>query len=209
MHENAGEVQWVPERVSGDSRLREGDRVRFSIEAARTGYLYVIDRERYADGTLGEAMLIFPTTRTRGGDNAVKAGRVIEIPSQDDSPPFFTMRRSRSDNVGETLIVLVTPEPLTELQIGEKAQRLSDEKVAMWEKPWGTQVGRLEMENSEGQPWTKSEREAGADLTRSLSEEEPAPQTLFYRPGAKSTDPVLVKVQLQYGASKPPAKRRR
>jgi hypothetical protein len=208
VHEQAGATELVPERVSADSKLNEGDRVRISIEAARTGYLYVIDRERYANGTVGEPVLIFPTTRTRGGDNRVKAGRVIEIPSQDDSPPFFTMRKSRADNTGENLIVLVTLTALSGLEIGERAQKLDDEKVAMWEKSWGNSVGRLDMENSEGLSWTKSEREAGADATRSLTEEEPAPQTLYYRPGATAADPVLVKVQLQYVKSRPRGVRR-
>lgn len=208
VHEQAGATELVPERVSVDSKLNEGDRVRISIEAARTGYLYVIDRERYANGTVGEPVLIFPTTRTRGGDNRVKAGRVIEIPSQDDSPPFFTMRKSRADNSGENLIVLVTPAPLSDLEIGEKAQHLADDKVAMWEKSWGNSVGRLDMENGEGSSWTKSEREAGADATRSLTEEEPAPQTLYYRPGATVADPVLVKLQLQYGKANPRTVRR-
>lgn len=199
VHEQAGATELVPERLAADSRLNEGDRVRFSIEAARTGYLYVIDRERYANGAVGDPVLIFPTTRTRGGDNSVKAGRIIEIPSQDDSPPFFTMRKSRADNVGENLIVLVTPTPLSDVEISERAQNLAADKVALWEKSWGTRIGRLDMENTEGSSWTKSEREAGADATRSLTEEEPAPQTLYYRPGATAADPVLVKVQLQYG----------
>ena len=199
VHEQEGATELVPERISADSRLNEGDRVRFSIEAARTGYIYVIDRERYTNGTVGDPVLIFPTTRTRGGDNSVKAGRIIEIPSQEDSPPFFTMRKSRADNIGENLIVLVTPAPLSDLQISERAQKLAADKVTVWEKLWGSSIGRLDMENSEGSSWTKSEREAGADATRSLTEEEPAPQTLYYRPGATAADPVLVKVQLQYG----------
>lgn len=208
VHEQAGATELVPERVSADAKLNEGDRVRFSIEAARTGYLYVIDRERYANGTVGDAVLIFPTTRTRGGDNSVKAGRIIEIPSQEDSPPFFTMRKSRADNVGENLIVLVTPAPLSDVEISERAQNLAADKVALWEKSWGNSIGRLDMENSEGSSWTKSERDAGADATRSLTEEEPAPQTLYYRPGATAADPVLVKVQLQYGKPSPRAVRR-
>jgi hypothetical protein len=118
------------------------------------------------------------------------------------------MRKSRADNTGENLIVLVTPAPIADLEIGEKAQHLADDKVAMWEKSWGNSVGRLDMENSEGSSWTKSEKEAGADATRSLTEEEPAPQTLYYRPGATVADPVLVKVQLQYGKSTPRAVRR-
>jgi hypothetical protein len=110
-HEGPQSVAWLPERVSSKGKLSEGDRIRMSIEAARTGYLYVVDQEQYADGSKGEPYLIFPTTRTLGGDNSVKAGRLIEIPSQEDSPPYFTLKRTRADHVGENVIVLVTPTP--------------------------------------------------------------------------------------------------
>jgi hypothetical protein len=93
-----------------------------SIEAARTGYLYVVDQEIYADGSKSEPSLIFPTTRTRSGDNSVKAGRVIEIPAQDDAPPYFTLKRTRADHVGENVIVLVTPTPIESLTITDKPQ---------------------------------------------------------------------------------------
>lgn len=208
-HDGPESVAWLPERVSSSGRLSEGDRIRISIEAARTGYLYVVDQEQYADGSKGEPYLIFPTTRTRGGDNSVKAGRVIEIPSQEDSPPYFTLKRTRADHVGENVTVLVTPIPVEGLTITDKAQRLSDETLALWEKSWGAQAGRLEMENGDGKPWTRQEKEAGADGTRSLKEDEPAPQTIYYRPGASSTSPVLVKVQLQYARPRPSVKKRR
>ncbi|MCM3874318.1 MAG: DUF4384 domain-containing protein [Pyrinomonadaceae bacterium] len=208
-HDGPDSVEWLPERVSSGGRLSEGDRIRVSIEAARTGYLYVVNQEQYADGSKGEPYLIFPTTRTRGGDNSVKAGRVVEIPSQDDGPPYFTLKRSRVDHVGEDVIVLVTPTPIDGLAITEKAQRLSDETLALWEKSWGAQTGRLEMANGEGKPWTRLEKEAGADSTRSLKEDEPAPQTIYYRPGASSSVPVLVKVELQYAKTRSPVKRRR
>ncbi|MGH9881339.1 MAG: DUF4384 domain-containing protein, partial [Pyrinomonadaceae bacterium] len=182
-HDGADSVAWLPERVSSGGKLSEGDRIRVSIEAARTGYLYVVDQEQYADGSKGEPYLIFPTTRTRAGDNAVKAGRLIEIPAQDDSPPYFTLKRTRADHVGENVIILVTPTPIEGLAITDKAQRLSDETLASWEKSWGAQTGRLEMANGAGQPWTRQEKEAGADGTRSLKEDEPAPQTIYYRPG--------------------------
>jgi hypothetical protein len=197
-HEGPESAEWLPERVSSTGKLSEGDRIRMSIEAARTGFLYVVDQEMYADGSKGEPYLIFPTTRTRDGDNSVKAGRVIEIPAQEDSPPYFTLKRTRADHVGENVMVLVTPTQIQGLTITDKAQRLSDETVASWEKSWGSQTGRVEMENGVGKAWTRQEKEAGADSTRSLNEEEPAPQTIYYRPGVSSTEPVLVKVQLQY-----------
>ena len=208
-HDGPESVEWLPERVSSTGRLSEGDRIRISIEAARTGYLYVVNHEIYSDGSKGEPFLIFPTTRTRGGDNSVKAGRVIEIPAQDDGPPYFTLKRTRADHVGENVIVLVMPTPIESLTITDKAQRLSDETLASWEKMWGAQTGRLEMTNGDGKPWTKQEKEAGSDGTRSLKADEPAPQTIYYRPGASSTVPVLVKVQLQYARKRPLVKRGR
>jgi hypothetical protein len=200
-HDDPESAEWIPERVSSDGAMSEGDRVRISIEAARTGYLYVVDQEQYADGTKGEPY------RTRNGDNAVSAGRIIEIPAQDDSPPFFTLKRTRANHVGESLIVLVSPTPIEGLTITDKAQVLSDETLAALEKSWGAQTGRLEMENGSGKAWTRQEKEAGADSTRALQENEPAPQTIYYRPGANATTPVLVKVQLKY--SKTEGKRRR
>jgi Domain of unknown function (DUF4384) len=208
-HDGPESMEWLPERMSSNGRLAEGDRIRMSIEAARTGYLYVVDQEQYADGSKGEPYLIFPTTRTRGGDNSVKTGRVVEIPAQQDSPPYFTLKRTRADQVGESVTVLVSPTPIQGLTITDKAQRLSADTLALWEKSWGAQAGRLEMANGEGKPWTKQEKEAGADGTRSMKETEPAPQTIYYRPGTNSTVPVLVKVELQYAGTQRPVKRRR
>ena len=209
VHEGPGAAGWVPERVSSLAKLSEGDRIRVSIEAARTGYLYVVNQEQYADGSKGEPYLIFPTTRTRGGDNKVAAGRVVEIPAQDDSPPYFTLKRSRGDHVGESLIVLVSPAPIEGVAMTDRAQRLSAETLAAWEKSWGAQTGRLEMAGGEGRPWTRPEQEAGADATRALKEDEPAPQTIYYRPGVSGKSPVLIRVRLQYARPGTPAKRRR
>ena len=68
--------------------------------------------------------------------------------------------------------VLVSPTPLDGLEIGDKAQKLSVQQAAAWEKSWGGAVGRLEMQNGAGKSWTRQEKEAGADATRSLSQEE-------------------------------------
>lgn len=192
--DNAGK-EYVPERISANTKLIAGDRVRISVEAARNGYLYVIDRELYADGTLGEPYLIFPTTRTLNGDNQITVGKLAEIPAQEDSPPFFTIRKSRPDQVAEVLSVLVTPTPLEGVQIGDKAQKLTDAQVAKWEQSWSNSVGRLEMENV-GQAWTKEEKDAGGTNTRALTATSPAPQMLFYRP--KSSDAMFVKLRLSY-----------
>ena len=194
VHDDNAVSEWLPERISATTRLVQGDRLRIGVEAVRAGYLYVIDREQYADGTLGEPYLIFPTTRTLGGDNQVAIGRLIELPGQEDSPPFFSMKKSRPDHVAEVLSVIVSPTKLEGLQITDKAQKLTDAQVASWESQWGLSVGRLEM-SAVGQTWTREEKNAE---TRALTSSAPAPQLVFYRPNVKSTEPMFVKLRLQY-----------
>ncbi len=194
VHDDKSSTEWLPERISANTRLGQGDKLRISVEAVRGGFLYVINREQYADGTLGEPYLIFPTTRTTGGDNEVGAGKLVEIPGQEDAPPFFTMRKSRTDHVAEVVSVLVTPKPLDGVQITDKPLKLTETQVAEWEKTWGTSVGRLDM-TTVGQTWTKDEKES---RTRALTPSAPAPQLIFYRPGMKSTEPMFVKLRLSY-----------
>ena len=192
--------EWTPERISVDTPLAVGQRVRLSIEAARTGYLYVINRELFADGTLGDPYLIFPTTNLHGGDNQVSIGRIIDIPAQDDDPNYFTLDPDNPGLAGEVLSVMVTPRPLEEIKISDNAVKLSRDDVELWEKTWGAQVGRLELANSFGKPWTREERDASKGQL--LKSDSPAPQTLFYRPLAKPDDSLMVNVRLRYGTVK-------
>jgi len=195
--------EWIPERIEANTPLRIGERVRFSFESPQTGYLYVIDREQYADGSLGDPYLIFPTTRTRNGDNQVSAGRLIEIPAQDDRPNFFTLQRSRMDQTGEYLTVIISSQPLKELTITDKALKLSVAQITQWETEWAAHAERFEMVGGKGKSWTQEEQVAGADATRSLTQDGPGPQTI-YRVATKPGQPVLIKVGLKYS---PPRKR--
>ncbi len=197
VHEGEDAAEWLPERISPNTKLDQGERLRISVEAARSGYLYVIDREQYADGSLSEPYLIFPTTRTLGGNNQVTVGKIIELPSQDDRPPYFTVKRRRADQVAE----VVSPTPLEGIEITDKAQKLSEVQVSKWEKSWGGRVGVLELEAGAGKAWSKEEKEAGSDVTKVLKPDAPAPQAIYYQPNTKLSDPILVKVRLRYGSA--------
>lgn len=189
--------EWTPERVAADTPMKMGERIRFSFESPVPGYLYVIDREQYADGSFGEPYLIFPTTRTRNADNQVAPGRIIEIPGQEDRPNFFSLKQSHKDQTGEILTVIVAAQPLSEITIGTNALKLAPELVTQWEKQWGALTQKFEMNEGVGKIWTKAEQEAGANATRQLTQEEPAPQTI-YRVAVKSGSPILVKVKMRY-----------
>lgn len=202
VHESERDEAWIAERVTAGTRFAEGDRVRLTIEAARPGYLYVVDREQYVDGTLGEPHLIFPTTRTRGGDNRVQSGLLVDIPAQTDRPPYLTLRRTRTDHSAEVLSFIVTKTPLDGVQLTDRAQTLSREQVAAWESSWGGSPGRLELTGGAGQAWTKTEREASAISARLLSRDAPVPQTIYYNPAIKSDAPFLVTIRLNYARAR-------
>jgi hypothetical protein len=202
VQEDGSSVDWIPERISPGTNLAEGARVRLTIESPSPGYLYVIDRERYANGETGPPYLIFPTSRTRQGDNKVAAGMLIDIPGQDDRPNFFTMRHSRANQISEELTVLVTPQPLEGVTIGPKAVLLSNEQVTRWENSWGNRkVETFELTGGAGKVWTRAEQQAAADTTRVLTQDDPPPQTV-YRVVAGPGDPILVKVALKYSTAR-------
>ena len=199
--EEARPTEWTPQRIEADTPLKVGERVRLSIESPRAGYLYVIDREQYSDGSYGDAYLIFPTLRTRGGDNQVRPGKLIDIPAQEDNPSYFTLvpSPSRSDQVAEILSIIVTPEPIASLRLTDRPLKLSKSDVAQWEASGSTQVERFEMVGGAGTPWSRVEMEASAaGSARILTQEEPTPQTV-YRIGSKSRGAFMITVPLRYG----------
>jgi hypothetical protein len=195
-HRSTKSSEWTAERIEAGARLNEGDCVRVSIESPSTGYLYVIDREQYEDGSVGDAYSIFPTARTRGGNNAVVAGRVIEFPAQEDNPPYLTLTRSRAEHVGEVLILIVSPHPLADLPASSEPVKVAADTVARWEKDWGGQAEQFELEGGAGLPYTQAEKSAGGDGSRMLTQTDPLPQTIL-RMSAKAGAPVLAKVLLR------------
>ena len=199
VQEGLKQAEWTPERIEADTPLKIGDRVRLSVESPRPGFLYIIDREQYADGSFGEPMLIFPTLRTRGGDNRVEPGRLIDIPAQEDQYSYFTAQPAgtRRDQVAEVLTVILVPQPLP-LQIAAQPLRMAETEVNGWEKLWGGVAERLELVGGAGRIWTMEEKAAGAALGRQLTQAGPPPQTV-YRVARKAGGPLLVTVPLRYG----------
>jgi hypothetical protein len=196
-------VNWVPERIDVQAGLAIGDRVRLAFESPRAGYLYVLDREEYADGSSSPAYLIFPTTRTRGGDNAVRAGRLIEIPAREDRPSYFTVRRSRPDQVAEVLSAIVSSTPIPELPAVDRATEVAASNVLRWETAWSAPTEELAQVGTSARGWSEPEARAGVDAERLLTQDDPMPQTI-YRVRAKAGQPLLVHVRLPYGATQKP-----
>jgi hypothetical protein len=143
-------------------------------------------------------MLIFPTLRTRGGDNRVAPGKLIDIPAQEDPYTYFTAQPTgnRRDQIAEVLTIILAAQPLP-LQIGDQPLKITDQQITSWEKLWGGAAERLELIDGAGRTWTNEEKAAGAAKGRQLTQSGPPPQTV-YRVARKAGAPLLVTVPLRY-----------
>ena len=191
--ETGKDGDWTPERCEAKTPLHAGQKVRISIETARPGYLYVVDREQYSDGSFGDAELIFPTRLTRLGNNKVGAGQVVDIPGTGEG--ILRVQLNRPDLIGEELTILVSPAPIDGLSIGRKPLPIAKEKLAEWKKNWGAPIKQLEEPGQAGKAYTPTEKgatESGAALT----DADPLPQTLFQVKSGPG-NPLLVIVPLR------------
>ena len=192
-----GPVEWTLERIEEGTPLAPGQRVRLSIESlSRAGYLYVIDREKYADGTLGEPLLIFPTQKTRDM-NYVKPGRLIYIPSASGK---FRIKPSEGPkpHVGELVTIIVASEPLIDPeQLGPRSIKLPRQQVESWEKQWGGATTRFEMADGAGAIMTEKEQAAGTNAATEFTQDDPVPQTV-YRLALKAEKPILFSVPMKF-----------
>jgi len=193
--EGGAGVEYTPERISGDTPVANGDRVRMTIEVPRAGYLYVIDRELYADGTTSAPYLIYPNRLTKPGDNLVAAGRILEIPDSRDRPDHFEVRRGKPNQTAEQFSILVTPEPLPEKYRASKGPLAIDEaEYKKWESQYFVESEIWELDGGTGKSWT--EQEKGANGGSKLNQDDPLPQTL-YKVNCEPGKAMLVKVPVK------------
>lgn len=185
------------EQVETDAPLSIGSRVRIYLEPlVRDGFLYVVDREQFADGTFGTPKLIFPTLRTRKGNNQVRANDLVQIPRP---PSYFRISPSSTgkQQVAEVLTIIISPTPLElPATLSEKAMTLTPEQFREWERKWSAPVTPFEMEGGAGQTTGARDLDQVGEEAQ-LTEADPLPETV-YRASVRKGSPLLVTVPLRF-----------
>lgn len=196
----------VVTRISDKEPIPNQELVQMTIEylpdvngraANRAGYLYVINREQFPDGSLRNARLIFPTLLTYEGDNRLLPGKTVTLP--DPKRPFIISRAvSAETQTSEVYTIILAPISLnSELPqaLRRTAMALPPQLVASWERRWAVHEVRADLKDGVGRVRTERERDSSGDVeeTRStkdsaedLTQDDAAPQTVFrsiVRPG--------------------------
>lgn len=192
------------ERSESETPLATNDRIRFSVESlSRSGYLYIVDRELYSDGTYSAPKLVYPTLNSRNGNNPISAGNSIFVP-QSSNYFVVTPQQGEKKQVAEVLTILVSPKILVEhSMLDKKAIDLPPTMFANWLRQWEVDTTLLEQVNGAGTKITPVEQAAAAEAAKGLVEEstltqnDPPPQTV-YLAQIKRGDPILVNVYLKF-----------
>lgn len=189
--------EWILERISEGTLLSPGQKIRLSIESlSRTGYLYIISREEYADGSVGAPRLLFPTQKSVDRIK-VEPGRLTYIPS---ATGRFRIKPSESvkPHIGELLTIIVSQKSLIDAsQLKSQAIALQPDQVNQWLNQWKTKITKFEMVGGAGKTMTAAEQTAAKLDSPLMSQGDPVPQTI-YQLIVKPEDPLLIVLPLRF-----------
>lgn len=184
---------WLAERVGIDTTFSAGDKIRFAIESSQVGYLYVFDRETFADGTLGQPYLIFPESPL--DDNSVAPGVIVDIPDQRDDVPYFNISSKNTGYSGELMTIIISPEPIANFNTDREGKLANSDDLTTLE--FGMEAELFSRDDSDDKMFSKAEADAACGSkarqyeksrtvgkpcgvkTRQLTRDEPFPQSIF------------------------------
>jgi hypothetical protein len=189
----AQKIEYTPERLPLGN-VKANDRLFFSVESSRNGYLYVADRELRSDGGKGAPLLIFPVARVNGGDFAVSAGNPLGVPDRFSDPNYFQVTTGQN-YAGEELTFFVTPDQIQGIPRHTEPIPVSETLVQSWEQ-WNAGIRELFRDKSDAVS-TRSETNVWKEKS-SLGVDYAAPQMIFSG-RRRAGEPIAVKINLSAG----------
>lgn len=192
-------------RVDDNVPLNNGERVRLGLESlSQSGYVYVMDREQFADGSLGDPVLIFPTRKIDGGKNWAQPGQQIHLPR---AGGCFCVKSRNSQKVlvADVLtVVLSQTQLLSAVEIPDDAIPVPSSLISFLARADKERTFRGLLSGGSGLAQTAQEQSAGAkglfDTAPVLTQNDLPPQTLYQSlvPIGKAA---VFNFSLQYGAT--------
>jgi hypothetical protein len=183
-------------RIEDNSTLSTGERVRLGLESLSHGaFVYIIDREQFADGTLGDAYLLFPTKNINGGKNWAQPGMQIQLPRAEGC--FCVKSRNpQKFLVADNLIVIMSPAPLLDSnEIGQTEIPLPSKLTGFLRLANQAKTYRGSLQDGNGLTLTPEEQLAGAkgllDTAPVLTQSDLPPQNFYQSAVAPGTSAVF------------------
>ena len=189
-------------RADDSSAFSTGERVRLALESlSHDGFIYIINREQFADKTFGDPYLIFPTRNIYKGNNYARPGSQIQLPR---AQGCFCVkaRNSQKALVADNLVVIISPQPLLAAdEIGAKEIPLPAKLVKFLIRADKERAHRGALQDGVGLTQTPAESQAGSkglfDTEPTLTQDDLPPQN-FYQSLVPRGTPAVFSVNLRY-----------
>ncbi len=205
--EEVGKEQ-TQDRLDINATYTNGDTFRINVVSPTGGYLYIVDQEQYSDGSIGPAVLAFPTLGIRKGNNLIQAWESVQIPAYPKVWRFKSRTlvegEVRKVQTAELLTIIISPKPLIDHSlITDKQLAFTKGEFESWKTKWKTTttVQQFDMENSTGKvvdARSKGVEEVGTEAA--TNDEELDAQTT-YQLAIKPGTPIMVTVPLRFASA--------
>lgn len=179
--ENAQSIKVVPRRASSNTQFSNGDWLRISLDLPVNGHIYIFNREKYIDGTLGVPYLIFPREEDRGKSDKATIGKLLFLPNEPDYFEIEESGESKKEKLEEVYYVLVSPVLLQDITLlkTNEPEPISLEIFNKYEK-FSAPLLKFESQSEVNKAITKVEKLSNTQSNESLAEDDPLPQTIYH-----------------------------
>lgn len=196
--EQKEKTQFTPRRINSNTELSNGQWFRISLESPIKGYIYVINREVYKDGTYSCPYLVFPRKVDKDQSDRIVAGKLLYLPNKNDyfeiDPQSINEKKVK---VAEAFHVIITSSSIPDLPLLDTNDpREIDETQFEKLKKWEVKLWKFESEEEAGKAITSIEKLASTETQGQLNDNDPLPQTVYHI-ACKDSDPIFFTITAQ------------
>ena len=194
-------ARMTAERAAAEAAWSDGDMLRMSIEAPFDCFIYILNQERYADGTFSDQYLVFPANVDIKWSARGAPGKLVYVPSEPDYFEVTSLNTEGREKTAEVFTILLTSkalETLPALADQDSNRKVDAQLFEQLRRDYETRVWRFENMAAAKTSITKMEKKAGATSGKMLTESDPDPQTVYHvacRPGSSLLITVPVKIR--------------
>jgi hypothetical protein len=173
----------IPERAHSEAPWSDGEKFRLSIEVPFECFIYIINQERYADGSLSEPYLVFPSKGDLARNAKAISGKLVYFPNEQDCFEIASLAESGRTKVAEVFSILLSPNTIDELPPLADQEEKRRVQPALFERllsDWRARTWKFENMGALGTSITSIEKKASTGNAEVLTDRDPEPQSVYH-----------------------------
>jgi hypothetical protein len=173
----------IPERAHSEATWSDGEKFRLSIEVPFECFIYILNQERYADGTLSEPYLVFPSKGDLARNAKAVAGKLVYFPNEQDCFEIASLGESGRTKVAEVFAILLSPTTIDELPALAEQEEKRRVEAGLFKRllnDWGARTWTFENMGALGTSITRVEKKSSTGGAEVLTDRDPEPQTVYH-----------------------------